>query len=140
VNNLRLQAGRPIVRGTRLRRGFAGRRHLTGTKGEPPKTTRSTICAFAKVTRAWAARCTTSSATRALFASSVSATSDKCSPDRFQEITSKYASLRIGVVGDFPVSIATRNRPSQTGTSIETGLPVHNVVNVRSQPGAPEPF
>ncbi len=58
------------------------------------------------------------------------------SPDRFQEITSKYASLRIGVVGDFCLDRYLEIDPTKQETSIETGLPVHNVVNVRSQPGA----
>ena len=56
------------------------------------------------------------------------------SPDRFQEITSKYASLRIGVVGDFCLDRYLEIDPAKQETSIETGLPVHNVVNVRSQP------
>ena len=58
------------------------------------------------------------------------------SPDRFQEITSKYALLRIGVVGDFCLDRYLEIDPAKQETSIETGLPVHNVVNVRSQPGA----
>ena len=58
------------------------------------------------------------------------------SPDRFQEITAKYASLRIGVVGDFCLDRYLEIDPARQETSIETGLPVHNVVNVRSQPGA----
>ena len=58
------------------------------------------------------------------------------SPDRFQEITRKYASLRIGVVGDFCLDRYLEIDPAKQETSIETGLPVHNVVNVRSQPGA----
>ena len=58
------------------------------------------------------------------------------SPDRFQQITSKYASLRIGVVGDFCLDRYLEIDPAKQETSIETGLPVHNVVNVRSQPGA----
>ncbi len=57
------------------------------------------------------------------------------SPDRFQEITSKYASLRIGVVGDFCLDRYLEIDPAKQETSIETGLPVHNVVNVRGQPG-----
>ena len=58
------------------------------------------------------------------------------SPDRFQEITGKYASLRIGVVGDFCLDRYLEIDPAKQEISIETGLPVHNVVNVRSQPGA----
>jgi rfaE bifunctional protein kinase chain/domain len=58
------------------------------------------------------------------------------SPDRFQEITANYASLSIGVVGDFCLDRYLEIDPARQETSIETGLPVHNVVNVRSQPGA----
>jgi len=58
------------------------------------------------------------------------------SPDRFQEIADKYGSLRIGVVGDFCLDRYLEIDPARQETSIETGLPVHNVVNVRSQPGA----
>jgi rfaE bifunctional protein kinase chain/domain len=58
------------------------------------------------------------------------------SPDRFQEITGQYASLRVGVVGDFCLDRYLEIDPARQETSIETGLPVHNVVNVRNQPGA----
>ena len=58
------------------------------------------------------------------------------SPDRFHEIADKYGSLRIGVVGDFCLDRYLEIDPARQETSIETGLPVHNVVNVRSQPGA----
>ena len=55
---------------------------------------------------------------------------------RFQEITSHYGQLRIGVIGDFSLDRYLEIDPSKSEISIETGLPVHNVVNVRSQPGA----
>jgi rfaE bifunctional protein kinase chain/domain len=58
------------------------------------------------------------------------------SPQRFQEITAKYPSLSIGVVGDFCLDRYLEIDPARQEISIETGLPVHNVVNVRSQPGA----
>ncbi len=57
-------------------------------------------------------------------------------PLRFSEITSRYARLRIGVVGDFCLDRYFEIDPARAETSIETGLPVHNVVRVRSQPGA----
>jgi rfaE bifunctional protein kinase chain/domain len=57
-------------------------------------------------------------------------------PDRFEQITSRYRQLRIAVVGDFCLDRYLEIDPFQKETSIETGLPVHNVVNVRSQPGA----
>jgi rfaE bifunctional protein kinase chain/domain len=44
--------------------------------------------------------------------------------------------LRIGVVGDFCLDRYLEIDPAKQEISIETGLPVHNVVNVRSQPGA----
>ena len=55
--------------------------------------------------------------------------------DRFQAITSKYSSLRMAVVGDFCLDRYLEIDPSKQEISIETGLPVHNVVNLRSQPG-----
>lgn len=58
------------------------------------------------------------------------------SPDRFHHITSRYPSLRIAVVGDFCLDRYLEIDPAKAEISIETGLPVHNVVNVRSQPGA----
>lgn len=56
-------------------------------------------------------------------------------PSRFQSITEKYAKLRIGVIGDFCLDRYLEIDPRKTETSIETGLPVHNVTHVRSQPG-----
>lgn len=57
-------------------------------------------------------------------------------PARFEEITARYAGLRLAVVGDFCLDRYLEIDPARTETSIETGLPVHNVVNVRAQPGA----
>lgn len=56
-------------------------------------------------------------------------------PARFSEITSKYASLRIAVLGDFCLDRYLEIDPAKAEVSIETGLPVHNVINVRAQPG-----
>src|SRR5262245_10209444 len=56
-------------------------------------------------------------------------------PARFQAITEKYPALRIAVVGDFCLDRYLEIDPGKQEISIETGLPVHNVVNVRSQPG-----
>lgn len=55
---------------------------------------------------------------------------------RFAEITSRYPSLRLALVGDFCLDRYLEIDPARAETSIETGLPVHNVVRVRSQPGA----
>ena len=54
----------------------------------------------------------------------------------FQEITGRYAALRIAVVGDYSCDRYLEIDPAKTEISIETGLPVHNVTRVRSQPGA----
>src|SRR5260221_14345024 len=57
-------------------------------------------------------------------------------PLRFQTITKKYPRLRIALVGAFCLDRYLEIAPRRREISIETGLPVHNVVNVRSQPGA----
>ena len=56
-------------------------------------------------------------------------------PARFSEITAKYATLRIAVVGDFCLDRYLEIDPAKAEVSLETGLPVHNVINVRAQPG-----
>src|SRR5438067_3774115 len=56
-------------------------------------------------------------------------------PHRFQANTERYPSLRMAVAGDFCLDRYLEIDPSKQELSIETGLPVHNVVNVRSQPG-----
>jgi rfaE bifunctional protein kinase chain/domain len=56
--------------------------------------------------------------------------------DRFQCITNRYPQLRLAVLGDFCLDRYLEIDPARSETSIETGLPVHNVVNVRAQPGA----
>ena len=55
---------------------------------------------------------------------------------RFHDIASRYPTLRIAVVGDFCLDRYLEIDPARQEISIETSLPVHNVVNVRSQPGA----
>jgi rfaE bifunctional protein kinase chain/domain len=55
--------------------------------------------------------------------------------DRFSAITGQYPRLRIAVVGDFCLDRYLEIDPTRTETSIETGLPVYNVVRVRAQPG-----
>ena len=57
------------------------------------------------------------------------------SPDRFQSVTGKYSELRLAVVGDFCLDRYLEIDPAKQEISIETNLPVHNVVNVRPQPG-----
>jgi rfaE bifunctional protein kinase chain/domain len=56
--------------------------------------------------------------------------------ERFHAIAGRYPHLRIGVVGDFFLDRYLHIDPLKEEVSIETGLPVHNVVEVRSQPGA----
>ena len=56
-------------------------------------------------------------------------------PARFDKIVGGYARLRLAVVGDFCLDRYLEIDPARRETSIETGLPVHNVVNVRAQPG-----
>src|SRR2546430_13991420 len=54
---------------------------------------------------------------------------------RFEKITNRYAHLRIAIIGDFCLDRYLEIDPAKREISIETGLPVHNVVKVRSQPG-----
>jgi len=56
-------------------------------------------------------------------------------PARLEEIVGHYAELRVAVVGDFCLDRYLEIDPAKKETSLETGLPVHNVVNVRAQPG-----
>jgi rfaE bifunctional protein kinase chain/domain len=70
------------------------------------------------------------------------ASGQKCRPqktpmtsDRFQSIAHRYPTLRIAVVGDYCLDRYLEIDPAHRETSIETGLPVHNVVAVRAQPG-----
>jgi rfaE bifunctional protein kinase chain/domain len=55
--------------------------------------------------------------------------------NRFNEITSRYGSLSVALLGDFCLDRYLEIDPARKETSIETGLPVHNVVRVRAQPG-----
>jgi len=55
--------------------------------------------------------------------------------ERFETITRQYSKLRVAVIGDFCLDRYLEIDPSKDETSIETGLPVFNVVKVRAQPG-----
>lgn len=57
-------------------------------------------------------------------------------PHRFNQITSRFPALRIALVGDFCLDRYLEIDPRRTEKSLETRLPVHNIVRVRSQPGA----
>ena len=54
---------------------------------------------------------------------------------RFQEITKRYSNLRLALLGDFCLDRYLEIDPAKKEVSLETGLPVHNVTHVRSQPG-----
>lgn len=54
---------------------------------------------------------------------------------RFGQIAANYPSLKIALVGDFCLDRYLEIDPSRAEMSLETGLPVYNVVNVRAQPG-----
>jgi rfaE bifunctional protein kinase chain/domain len=56
-------------------------------------------------------------------------------PERLDGITGRYAALRIAVIGDFCLDRYLDIDPERAEVSIETGLPVRNVVQVRSLPG-----
>jgi len=56
-------------------------------------------------------------------------------PERFQTLTGGYSKLQVAVLGDFCLDRYLEIDPARAETSIETGLPVHNIVNVRPQPG-----
>jgi rfaE bifunctional protein kinase chain/domain len=58
------------------------------------------------------------------------------SPHRFHALTTGYSQLRVAIVGDFCLDRYLEIDPAIAEISLETNLPVHNVVNVRSQPGA----
>lgn len=55
---------------------------------------------------------------------------------RLAAIMEAYPRLRIAVVGDFCLDRYLEIDPARAEVSIETGLPVYNVVRVRAQPGA----
>ena len=57
-------------------------------------------------------------------------------PTRTQEILDRYDQLKIAIVGDFCLDRYFEIDPSRSETSIETGLEVYNVTNVRTQAGA----
>ena len=58
------------------------------------------------------------------------------SPERLHEITARYANLRVAIIGDFCLDRYLEIDPAKPEISIETGLTVYNVINVRAQPGA----
>jgi rfaE bifunctional protein kinase chain/domain len=57
-------------------------------------------------------------------------------PERFQSLTARFSRLKIAVIGDYCLDRYLEIDPGKKEISIETRLPVHNVVRTRSQPGA----
>jgi len=55
---------------------------------------------------------------------------------RFKSLAANYPKLSVAVAGDFCLDRYFDLDPAKTEISIETGLPVYNIVNVRTQPGA----
>lgn len=55
---------------------------------------------------------------------------------RLKTLTSRYAALRVVLVGDIALDRYFHIDPALAETSLETGLPVHNATAVRAQPGA----
>ena len=55
---------------------------------------------------------------------------------RFRTLASRYKDLRVAVVGDFCLDRYLEIDPARKEISLETGLEVYNVVNVRAQAGA----
>jgi rfaE bifunctional protein kinase chain/domain len=55
--------------------------------------------------------------------------------ERFHALTERYAQLKIALLGDFCLDRYLEIDPRRAEVSLETGLGVHNVVNVRAQPG-----
>jgi rfaE bifunctional protein kinase chain/domain len=56
--------------------------------------------------------------------------------ERFKKITSGYRAIRVVLIGDVALDRYLHIDPALAETSLETGLPVHNVVAVRPQAGA----
>lgn len=57
-------------------------------------------------------------------------------PARFDALTARFATLSVAVVGDFSLDRYFDIDPARAETSLETGLPVHNITRVRCSPGA----
>src|SRR5262245_57662559 len=54
---------------------------------------------------------------------------------RFRELTAVFPRLRIALAGDYCLDRYLEIDPARQEQSIETGLAVHNVTRIRSQPG-----
>lgn len=56
-------------------------------------------------------------------------------PEAYQRLAQRFAALHVAVLGDFCLDRYYEIDPSLAETSIETGLPVHNITRIRAQPG-----
>ncbi len=56
--------------------------------------------------------------------------------ERLEFLLGRFPRLKIAVLGDFCLDRYLEIDPARSETSIETGLPVHNVTRIRPQPGA----
>ena len=130
VNNLRLQSGRDIVRGhtfyvVDLQDG--GRLGLDRRRA--PQDESRLLPSFLQELFA-DGRCAQLRAVRQhdVHPSSLSPVERDMNNERFHAVADRYPRLRIGVVGDFFLDRYLHIDPAKAETSIETGLPVHNVV------------
>lgn len=57
------------------------------------------------------------------------------SPDAYLQLAERFTRLHVAVLGDFCLDRYYEIDPARAEVSLETGLPVHNVMRVRSQPG-----
>ena len=57
-------------------------------------------------------------------------------PQRLRQITGGYGRLSVALLGDFCLDRYLEIDPALQETSLETGLPVYNVTQIRAQPGA----
>lgn len=57
-------------------------------------------------------------------------------PDRLAELIARFAQTRIAVVGDFFLDKYLEIDPALVETSVETGKPAHQVIDIRCSPGA----
>jgi len=61
---------------------------------------------------------------------------ERFGPERLAELTARFGSIRVAVLGDFFLDKYYEVDPSLAEPSLETGLTAHQVVGVRHSPGA----
>jgi bifunctional ADP-heptose synthase (sugar kinase/adenylyltransferase) len=57
-------------------------------------------------------------------------------PERLKQLLESFPSRRVAVVGDFFLDKYLETDPKLVETSVETGKPAHQVVDIRRSPGA----